>query len=78
MAYKNAAIILPPELLRQVREYHVGLLYIPPAEGQERDKEILRLSQQGLKSSQIAEIFYISIRRVQYILREARQMRSNC
>ncbi|TET39246.1 MAG: hypothetical protein E3J72_00965 [Planctomycetota bacterium] len=73
MAYKNAAIVLPPELLMRVREYHVGLLYIPPAEGKERDKEIMKLSQQGLKPSQIAEIVYLSARRVQQILHEARQ-----
>ncbi len=75
MAYRNATFVLPPKLLKRVQKYYSGLLWVPPVSTKRRDKEILMLSRKGLRTSQIAEVVHLSIRRVQQVLREATERR---
>jgi len=76
MRYRNAAVVLPPDLLEEVRKHHSGLLYVPPQGNEERDREILRLHENGMTSPQIAEQVHLSTRRVEQIIRSARGMRN--
>ena len=48
--YANAADVLPPELLAQVRRYHTGHLWIPDdgAYYRKRNERILRLHAEGI------------------------------
>ena len=70
--YKNAAVVLPKELLRQLQQYHTGLLWIPKTEGFHRDRaELIRqLVGKGVKQTEIARLCGITDRRVRQIIRE--------
>jgi len=69
MKYRNAATVMPPELLRRIQKYHEGLLYVPSTRNLQRDKEILALRRRGLAATQIAKQVHLSRRRVLQILR---------
>ena len=69
MKYRNAANVLPADLLEEVRAYHEGLLYVPSNRNEQRDKEILVLRRRGMTLTQIAKRVHLSKRRVLQILR---------
>jgi len=70
--YINAASVMPKQLLRQVREYCVGLVYIPKTDNyyKERAELIARLNDQGVSTLEIAHLSGLSQRRVQQIIQE--------
>ena len=87
MSYKNAAQILPPELLREVQKYiDGGFLYIPRAthqrrewgagttakrELEERNRQIYSEYIQGSKTEVLAERYFLSKKSIERII-------SNC
>lgn len=72
--YKNAADILPDDLLRQLQKYAAGdILYVPSPEGRkpwgstgtrqlylQRNEEIRRLYARGAAVSELAERYHLS------------------
>jgi len=73
--YKNAASILPPELLAEVQKYHVGRLWIPKtAEApKERNRLIRALLKRGVSTAEVSELSGLTQRRVQQIKRQMRE-----
>ncbi|WP_353094989.1 CD3324 family protein [Tissierella praeacuta] len=83
MSYKNAAEILPPYLLKEVQK-HIdgGLVYIPKASSrvgwgcltgskeaiEKRNREIIKLFQNGISISEISEEYYLSQETVRKIV----------
>ena len=61
------------ELLKEVQKHHTGLIYVPgdPSFYERRNREVVRLNQQGLSTKEIAEKVFLSERRVQQILKGA-------
>ena len=68
--YANAADRLPPDLLKQVQQYHQGLLWIPAADTfyHERQQLVQSLKQQGLPTQDIAALAGITPRRVNQLV----------
>jgi len=67
MAYKNAADVLPSDLLRRVQKFHVGMLWAPKTEQgfhEGRNANIIRLKENGYTITQIAEKIGLSVRQV--------------
>ena len=73
--YVNAASVMPKELLQKVREYCVGMVYIPKTDGyyKQRAELIVRLSEQGVSTLEIAQLSGLSRRRVQQIIQEQQE-----
>ena len=85
MSYKQAAQILPPELLREVQEYIDGeCIYIPRIAEQRRDwgettatrqelkernERIFESYEQGERVEVLAERYYLSVKSIQRIVR---------
>jgi Mor family transcriptional regulator len=79
MRYRNAAVLLPRELLARVRKFHTGLLWISKGEEDshdKRDKKIFQMRRAGLLTSQIAQETGLSTRQVRRILNRAREGRT--
>ena len=70
--YKNAATILPPELLAAVQKYHVGRLWIPKTDDyhKERIRLIKELLRRGVPTAEAARLSRLTQRRVQQIQRK--------
>ncbi|TET39245.1 MAG: hypothetical protein E3J72_00960 [Planctomycetota bacterium] len=71
MGYKNAASILPPDLLSRVQNFHTGMLWVPktqPKYYEDRNRRIMQLKQSGLTDAQIAREVGLSIRQVKRII----------
>lgn len=73
--YANAEKILPRELLKQVQEYHTGILWIPTPSRfyKERRQLVIALHSQGIPSKEIADLAGITVRRVNQILAAERK-----
>ncbi len=83
MSYKNAAEVLPPHLLEEVQK-HIdgGLIYIPKASNRvswgqltgskeairKRNKDIIKLFQNGTSINAISEEYYLSQETVRKIV----------
>lgn len=79
--YRNAAEVLPPELLAQVRKHHVGRLWVPKTDDyhKERVRLIKELLRRGVPTAEVARLSRLTQRRVQQIrkqMREAQTKRS--
>lgn len=84
MGYKNASVLLPPELLRQIQHYVDGeYIYIPRLTENrkkwgdktaahsmlaERNLEICRKYKNGVSVKQLSEIYHISPQGIYKIL----------
>ena len=84
MSYKNAAQILPSELLREIQKYVDGeFIYIPRSDQNrrqwgtgttsrqeltERDRNIYRDHLSGIKAAEIAEKYYLSQKSIERII----------
>jgi hypothetical protein len=77
--YANAKNILPADLLKQVQQYHTGILWIPTPSRfyNERRQLVIALHQQGIESREIANLAGITIRRVNQILAAERKVDKN-
>ena len=73
--YANARDVLPKELLKEIQKYHTGALWVPEPSGfyQERRQLVIALSEQGIKSVEIANLAGITARRVNQILAKHRK-----
>ena len=73
--YANARDVLPKELLKEIQKYHTGMLWIPEPSGfyKERRMLVIALSEQGIKSVEIANLAGITPRRVNQILAKHRK-----
>lgn len=73
--YANAKNILPADLLKQVQQYHTGILWIPTPSRfyNERRRLVIALHQQGIESREIANLAGVTIRRVNQILASERK-----
>lgn len=73
--YANAEKILPAELLKQVQQYHTGILWIPTPSRfyQELRQLVIALHLQGIPSKEIADLAGITVRRVNQILAAERK-----
>jgi predicted transcriptional regulator len=73
--YHNAKNVLPPGLLAEVQRHFSGHLWVPTAEPQavRLRQRIVQLHQAGMGTSKIADMVGISQRRVQQIVRAAKQ-----
>ena len=74
-SYHNAKKVLPPGLLAEVQRHFNGHLWVPAAEPQaDRTRlRVVQLHQAGIGTSEIAELVQLSQRRVQQIVRTAKQ-----
>jgi hypothetical protein len=77
--YANAEKILPADLLKQVQQYHTGILWIPTPSRfyKERRQLVIALNQQGIESREIADLAGVTVRRVNQILAAERKSNSN-
>ena len=89
MKYKNATLVLPPDLLLQVQEYVDGeFLYIPRVsdrkrswgettltrrELQDRKKRIYEDYLNGESMEHLAEKYFLSLKSIQRIIRQLRK-----
>ncbi len=73
--YANAENILPAELLKQVQQYHTGILWIPTPSRfyKERRQLVIALHMQGIVSREIADLAGVTVRRVNQILAAERK-----
>jgi hypothetical protein len=73
--YANAEEILPVDLLKQVQQYHTGILWIPTPSRfyKERRQLVIALHQQGIDSREIADLAGVTVRRVNQILAAERK-----
>ncbi|MHC1695336.1 MAG: CD3324 family protein [Eubacteriales bacterium] len=84
MNYKNAAEILPPELLEQVQKYVGGqLMYVPSTADKagwgakngsrrkyaERNRNIVHLYNNGLTIDELAGRYYLTVDSIRKIVR---------
>ena len=67
--YANAAEVLPPELLAQVRKHWRGCLWIPGGNASSQKQETVALIQSGMDARQISAALGISRSRVYQIAR---------
>ncbi len=72
--YQNATDILPEELLREVQQYHTGLLYVPrpgrTMTARRRAELIVYLHERGVAVDEIARLCEVTTRRVYQVLRK--------
>lgn len=70
--YKNAADVLPPQLLKEVQQCHVGLLWVPASSDfyEKRDAGIEALYRRGVGTAEIAGLSQVTERRVRQILQK--------
>ena len=73
--YANAEEILPVDLLKQVQQYHTGILWIPTPSRfyKERRQLVIALHLQGIPSKEIADLAGITVRRVNQVLAAERK-----
>ena len=67
--YANAADVLPPRLLEEVRKHWFGYLWIPGGNGSSQKQETVALIQSGMDARQISAALGISRSRVYQIAR---------
>ena len=93
MSYKNAAQILPPELLREIQKYVDGdFIYIPRSERNrrewgtgttsrqeltERNRSIYRDHLAGIKPDKLAEKYFLSKKSIERIITRCRKKAFN-
>jgi len=71
--YQNARDVLPTELLRELRRYHTGALYVPAGDSKfERQALVILMHERGATRKEISQLAGISIRRVSQIIRESK------
>ena len=71
--YQNARDVLPAELLRELRRYHTGALYVPAGDSKfERKALVVSMNERGATRKEISQLAGISIRRVSQIIRESK------
>jgi len=71
MGYKNAAEILPEELIREIRKYFTGgILWVPEAgaDNRERDELIVTLKNKGVTTKEIAGLAKLTPRHIRRIV----------
>jgi hypothetical protein len=68
--YANAEKILPAELLKEVQQYHTGVLWIPTPSRfyKERRRLVIALHGPGIDIKEIAHLAGVTTRRVNQIL----------
>ena len=73
--YANAEEILPVDLLKQVQQYHTGILWIPTPSRfyKERRQLVIALHLQDIDSREIADLAGVTVRRVNQILAAERK-----
>lgn len=73
--YKNAASVLPPDLLAEVQKHFVGRLWVPKGadDPKERNRLIRALLGCGVATAEVAELSGLTQRRVQQIKRRMRE-----
>ena len=74
MYYVHAEKVLPPALVRQIRKYCTGFVYVPVDRKffKNRYRQVLSLHKKRLPTDEIARRVHLRRRRVQQIIREAR------
>ena len=71
--YQNARDVLPDDLLRELRRYHTGALYVPAGDSKfEREALVVSMHERGVTRKEISQLAGISIRRVSQIIRESK------
>lgn len=73
MEYKNAAEIMPEELISEIRKYiPCGMLWVPSTEAnhKERDELVLRLIENNVPVKEIAALSKLTPRHVRRIVRK--------
>jgi len=71
--YQNARDVLPAELLRELRRYHTGALYVPAGDSKfERQALVVSMHERGATRKEISQLAGISVRRVSQIIRESK------
>jgi len=71
--YQNARDVLPAELLRELRRYHTGALYVPAGDSTfEREALVVSMHERGATRKEISQLAGISVRRVSQIIKESK------
>ena len=71
--YVNARDVLPAELLRELRRYHTGALYVPAEDSKfERQALVVSMHERGATRKEISHLAGISVRRVSQIIKESK------
>jgi len=71
--YVNARNVLPEELLRELRRYHSGALYVPAEDSKfERLALVISMYERGAARKEISHLVGISVRRVSQIINESK------
>ena len=71
--YQNARDVLPAELLRELRRYHTGALYVPAGDSAfEREALVVSMHERGATRKEISQLAGISVRRVSQIIKESK------
>ena len=72
MKYARAEDVLPPDLIKRVRKYHTGLIFVPTDREfyDRRRRKVLSLHAEDLPTDEIADRVHLCRRRVQQIIRE--------
>jgi len=71
--YVNARDVLPDELLRELRRYHTGLLYVSAGDSKfERGALVASMHERGATRKEISHLAGISVRRVSQIIKESK------
>jgi transcriptional regulator with GAF, ATPase, and Fis domain len=76
--YVHAEQVLPARLVKEIRQYATGLLYIPTETAHVRQRTALRiraLKEQGFRNCEIARILGITPRHVCGVLRRFQEAR---
>ena len=73
--YTNAADVLPPALLEEIRKHWIGLLYVAPPQDdtENRNQFILNELRSGRQPRDLAAVLGISLRRVYQIQKKNRE-----
>jgi DNA-binding NarL/FixJ family response regulator len=73
--YHNAKDIFPPGLLAEIQRHFTGHLWVPAAQplAVQTRQRVVQLHQAGMGTREIADLVGISQRRVQQIVRAAKQ-----
>lgn len=90
MSYKKASDILPSDILERIQEYVEGdYIYIPKRkdsivkwgtytntkkETKQRNQEIFKQYLQGISTTELASIYFLSNKTIQKIVRQIKQM----
>ena len=71
--YQNARDVLPAELLRELRRYHTGALYVPAGDSKfEREALVISMNERGATRKEISQLAGVSVRRVSQIIKESK------